>query len=270
MKRKLKLILDGMIVPFVIYVGVTFITSFAYALVYTYQHSVSGNVDPIDPTKINAFFVQGVASVFILGIFIPLYMAFKKVYGVKTEKFSIRKALYVIPLAFSICVIGNIVMMYMPIPDDNEVTKQVFEAIEKYGAGISIFMVAFLIPLVEEYIFRGFMFGSASLLLGDIFAIVLTSLLFGLVHFNLSQGVYAVFAGVFLGYVRYKYGSVSYTMLMHLVMNASSIIFMPAITLLTQVRDKIFIVLICVVLIIMSIYKINEHKCCERDCVGGF
>ena len=111
------------------------------------------------------------------------------------------------------------------------------------------------------------MYDTAFLLKGHIFAIVLTSILFGVIHFNISQGIYAVFAGAFLGYVRYRFGSVSYNILMHLIMNACSIIFMPAITLLTSVRDKIFIVLICSVLIAMSVYKINEYS--EKDRNSG-
>lgn len=255
MKEKIKLVFDGMIVPMILYVGITFVVSF----VYTLTLAMLGRLDLNDLSNINAFFLQGIASIVILGVFIPLYMGFKKTYDIKTSELNLRKALYVIPLAFGVCIVGNIILMYMPIPDDNGVTKQVFEVADKYGIGVSLFMVAVLIPAVEEFIFRGFMYDTAFLLKGHIFAIVFTSILFGVIHFNITQGIYAVFAGAFLGYVRYKFGSVSYNMLMHLIMNACSIMFMPAISLLTGIRDKIFIVLICSVLIAMSIYKINEY-----------
>lgn len=255
MMKKIKIILDGMVVPFLIYVGITFITLFTYESV----GMISGTIDPTNPSTINSFFVQGIASAFIVVIFFPLYRRFKRIYEIKEDPFRVRKALYVIPLAFSICVIGNIVLMYMPVADDNGVTEQIFDTVEKYGMGVGLVMVAVLIPIVEEYIFRGFMFGSAYILKGEIFSIIFTSLVFAFVHMNLTQGIYAFFAGIFLGYVRYRYANLTYTMIMHLVMNASSIIFVPAITLLSGVRDKIFMVAICIVLAILSIYKINEY-----------
>lgn len=254
MKRKMMIIIDGMLIPFAIYVGITVVVSY----VYTTISLLNGKVSIDNLKNINYVLVQGIASAFMIIVLIPLYRHFKNKYDVYTAKFNFGKVKYVITLAFALCVASNILLQFLPSTIDNAVSKQVQMMTEDYGMLVSLFIVSFLIPIVEELLFRGFLYSGASLLGGAVFAIAFTSTLFGLIHFNLEQGIYAVIAGVFLSYVRYKYDSVLYAVIMHLMMNATSIIFSGAIYGLKSIREKMFVVFIMLAIIIMSMYKIKE------------
>ena len=49
--------------------------------------------------------------------------------------------------------------------------------------------------------------------------ILISGILFGVMHLNLVQGIYASVLGFFLGYLRYKYRSISITIVTHILFN---------------------------------------------------
>ena len=59
--------------------------------------------------------------------------------------------------------------------------------------------LAIFIPVVEEFIFRGFIMGEFMKTMHPIFAIILSSLIFGAIHIQPLQIGYAFFCGMFLG-----------------------------------------------------------------------
>ncbi len=72
-------------------------------------------------------------------------------------------------------------------------------------------------PLFEEIVFRGAalrMFENG----GKVFAIIITSLLFGIYHRAFVQGLFAIFAGVVLAYVAIEY-SFKWALLLHCLNN---------------------------------------------------
>lgn len=69
-----------------------------------------------------------------------------------------------------------------------------------FGAALVILGSAFLPALVEEFAFRGVALGLLRPY-GDSFAIVISSLLFGLMHGNLVQTPFAIVVGLGLGYI---------------------------------------------------------------------
>lgn len=82
-----------------------------------------------------------------------------------------------------------------------------------------------LIPaLVEEYAFRGVVMGGL-LKYGEGFAIAMTSVVFGLMHGNFTQVPFAIIAGVALGFVRVKTGSMWPSMILHFLNNFISVLY---------------------------------------------
>ncbi len=85
--------------------------------------------------------------------------------------------------------------------------------------GLAIIVVA---PLMEEVLFRGFLFeGVLHSRLGAVGAVASTSLIWALIHFQYdAYGIATIFAsGLFLGYVRLKTGSLYATIFLHGLMN---------------------------------------------------
>lgn len=83
---------------------------------------------------------------------------------------------------------------------------------------ISMLLYAsFLGPIAEEFIYRGFVMRSAQNY-GKFFAIVFSSVLFGVMHANLFQILAAPLVGIVLGYVALEY-SIFWSILLHIINN---------------------------------------------------
>lgn len=83
---------------------------------------------------------------------------------------------------------------------------------------ISMFLYAGIVgPVVEELIYRGFIMGSLRRF-GNLFAIVISTVLFALMHTNISQCIYAAACGVILGYVAANY-SIKWSIAIHIMNN---------------------------------------------------
>lgn len=246
-KNKFKIILDGILIPFVVYFFITVLV----AVVYTLATGVE---------KPNAVLVQGIADIFVFVALYPLYIAFKKKYYIENKKFDFKTSLYMIPLALSICVIGNVLVDYIPRETENMVTTEVYNLAKQYNIYLSLFIVSVLIPIIEEMLFRGFFYDAAKLLANDVVAIVFTSLTFAIAHFELRQSIYAFFAGLFLGYLRYKYKNLLYPIITHLLMNLFTLVIVPAILINKNLSMRGFALLICFAMLVFTLYRINMKK----------
>ena len=75
-------------------------------------------------------------------------------------------------------------------------------------------------PVTEELCFRGIMFSMLDRSgIHHIAVIVIQGFLFGLMHMNPVQSIYAFVLGVILGYLRYRYRTVIITVIVHVVFN---------------------------------------------------
>ena len=75
-------------------------------------------------------------------------------------------------------------------------------------------------PILEELCFRGVMYSLLEKSGVKVFWVILIqSLFFGAIHLVLVQVIYAAILGMFLGYLRYRYRSITITVLMHILFN---------------------------------------------------
>ena len=137
--------------------------------------------------------------------------------------FGLRSILAVIGTVVGLIFFLNaaFVIVYQLAP---KVIENYNELMEQAGIGVdSILMIIYAVllgPIVEELCFRGVTYGilkKANLKPGLV--IFISALLFGIMHMNLVQGVYALILGLFLGFLRYKYRSVLITIAMHILFN---------------------------------------------------
>ena len=90
------------------------------------------------------------------------------------------------------------------------------------GMGIlTILYVSVIGPLIEEYLFRWKLLNRLRPL-GEKGAILFSALMFGLMHGNITQLLYATAIGVVLGYVAVKTGRMKYNCLIHIMVNSYS------------------------------------------------
>lgn len=82
--------------------------------------------------------------------------------------------------------------------------------------------VCILAPVIEEILIRGFVLGSLQSTFGVFFALLVSALLFALLHFNMVQTLSAFICGLILGVLYLKTGSILCCMIAHCVYNAIS------------------------------------------------
>ena len=159
---------------------------------------------------------------FLSGFLVILYL--KGRFKISLEK-EVRK-----PTKVSAVIIGFCLMMLvsfgwgiiqtfledllgMGIPEPDFGFDSIF--IEKI---FSLLTVVFVAPIMEELVFRGLIYGQLRKY-NVVFGIIASSLCFGMMHMNLSQGVPTVFMGIILAYFYETTGSLKTSILIHFLNN---------------------------------------------------
>lgn len=86
-----------------------------------------------------------------------------------------------------------------------------------FGSPSMVLYAAILGPIAEELVFRGFMMRRFQSW-GKMFAIVMSSVLFGLFHMNVIQAPFATLVGLVFAYTAMEYG-IKWSMLLHILNN---------------------------------------------------
>lgn len=87
---------------------------------------------------------------------------------------------------------------------------------------LMLFLMAIVPATVEEFIFRGIVYGGYRKSGTKFMAVMLSALMFGLMHMNLNQALYAFVIGVLLALLFEATNSIWTTMLFHFIYNAQS------------------------------------------------
>ena len=89
---------------------------------------------------------------------------------------------------------------------------------------IMLFISIGLVPaFCEEFLFRGLILRNLLPYSGKI-AIIISAVMFGLMHQNIYQIIYTTVAGIVMGYIYYKTDSLWCTVLMHFFNNSVSVV----------------------------------------------
>ena len=98
----------------------------------------------------------------------------------------------------------------------------VMDALDELTPGMVIY-TCLIAPFMEEFIFRGVLLKKARRF-GDRTAVVFCAVMFGLMHGNLNQCLYAVVIGLILGYVAVRTNRIFYNVLLHMAVNSFSMV----------------------------------------------
>lgn len=166
----------------------------------------------------------------IFGVFMPVLIYFEYI---KKEKCVEKNDLKIKPFHISIVLFSGFFMQFFgsfinypvvillsklnikapkmtPVPDDFKIIYY-------------IFLICILPALTEEIFFRKFTFNKLFKF-GKIKALVITSLLFGIMHFNIYSIIPLIVAGFIMTYTVYKGFPLIYTILFHFSLNFSGVI----------------------------------------------
>ncbi len=88
---------------------------------------------------------------------------------------------------------------------------------------VMLFFIGILAPLCEEFVFRGLIFHGYRRTQAGIWPVIMSALLFGLMHLNLNQAAYAFVIGIALALLVDATGSIWSSVIFHMVFNSSEV-----------------------------------------------
>ncbi len=135
---------------------------------------------------------------------------------------SVGSIVLVIIFAYLIMPLMGLINAISMLFVNNDTTQVISNLVGKNGFLVSLVMVALVPCLMEESVYRGVLFQSyrqTSTLKG----IFLSGFLFGLIHQNFNQFSYAFVMGVVFVLVIEATGSILSTMIIHFIINSSSV-----------------------------------------------
>ena len=123
-------------------------------------------------------------------------------------------------LVYSSMMALNIFVQWFPLQDNLDT---VFDDLSHNILGV--FGLAVLAPLLEEVLFRGAIQGCLMRFYGRPWpAIITAALVFGIIHWNPVQVVYASIFGIVLGWIYYRTGSLLSVIVGHVLNNTFAVI----------------------------------------------
>ncbi len=169
------------------------------------------------------------------GATIPFLLSLKKqdayveevVYG-KPEKIPFLKSfLEGILSSVSMAAFGIALNNFIAMTHLIEVSTGFQTANEAFFGGRMLLQIAascLIVPIAEELLFRGIVLKRASALVGERLGIVFSAILFGVIHMNLVQFLYASLLGILLALLVQKTKRVSVAVIGHAAANFIAIL----------------------------------------------
>ena len=119
----------------------------------------------------------------------------------------------------------NFMLTILPIPADliGDLNSGM-SSLTSYPFWLALLVNAILIPILEEVVFRGYLFSRLGKAMPAVVAAVISSVVFGLCHGGLVWAIWAGVTGLIICVVRVKSGSIIPGMIFHIIMNTFGMI----------------------------------------------
>jgi len=256
------------LLPILIYLGATTIVSFIFPIVM----GILGKIDLSSSDSINLFVAKyGMAITLIsqiISLFI-LYFIYKKderLYPKVSKKCNATAIIYGGLFVMSVGILSGYLMdlinyLFPSFGSSYEELENMLVS----GGFVTVFLsTCILAPIVEEIMFRGLILNNLLSKRNVWYSIILSALLFGLIHMNLLQGTNAFILGIALAIVFVKTRNIYACMLGHFLNNFISIIGsytnFPSIT-YDIINIVILIISIYPIIIFMKSDSVKIEKC---------
>ncbi len=164
-------------------------------------------------------------------------------------------AFFCVLAAVGACMFANIATNYLmqflsnfgvPIPEMPQMMENTRDSLIA-----NLIVIAVLPALVEEMIFRGYVL-RALRPYGDVFAVMISSLLFGLMHGNILQMPFAFIVGLVIGWLYVKTDNIWLAVAVHFCNNAVSVLLEYLTFSMTDEKAGYFIMRIIFLLLVLG------------------
>lgn len=197
------------------------------ALLYVIQWIVVVVIQNVRPEWLqntNSSFLVSMLTMYLLGLPLLLLLVsrVKPAGTIAKHKISFGKMVIAFFMCYAVMYISNIIGVIITTvigvlkgsPVENVLTDVVLGTDTK----LLFLFTVICAPIFEELIFRKLLV-DRTVKYGEGTAILLSGLIFGLFHGNLSQFAYAFSLGMFFAFIYVKSGHIRYTIILHMIVN---------------------------------------------------
>ncbi len=112
-------------------------------------------------------------------------------------------------------------------------------------------------PIIEELMFRGIIYNELKNKYSNMKAILITTIFFAIIHFNIIQILYGLIIGFILIFVYEKYKTIKAPIILHMASNITTTLFLPILTKnILLINYSIFLICLILLIIIKKYTKI--------------
>lgn len=197
-------------------------------------------------------------------ILIPVYLYMYKKFRGHLKFTGKTKGLYFTVILGVFASLGiSKVMTILPIDGILGNYSELSKNMMKNNISLQIITLIILGPLMEELLFRGLIYGNLKLFTEKTIAAYVTSIIFGVYHFNLVQGMYTFVLGILLVYVFEKYETLIAPYLLHLAANAVAVL-TNYLSISKFIADRWFLKFVFMVAEIAALYYVLRYMQKEK------
>jgi len=175
----------------------------------------------------------GIGVSALLGIIAPVYLVTRRFGGGVREQLRVapprvpRVAYLIVATLCAVVIVDQIYLItqqFSPAPE--EYTESLADLRPTTGLSFAIIFVGLcvLVPVAEEMVFRGYVQQIFARNMGPVAGFLLAGLAFGAVHLNAHLLVSISFFGVFLSFVYFATGNLTYTIVAHSLFNTVALL----------------------------------------------
>ncbi len=172
--------------------------------------------------------IEGVAALITIPIMLVLFHADRvkerKRGFIPNKKAALWKYPAGVLMALALSLGLNNLIIIGNLSDMSESYQATMEAFYSSPLVIQIVVLAVMIPVSEELVFRGLLFGRLRERAPYMQAALYSAVVFGLMHGNMIQMLYGFILGMMLAYLYEKYGSIKAPIAAHMAMNLLSVL----------------------------------------------
>ena len=206
--------------PVVIHFAIYFVVIYLAALIFAKSGS---------PLSLDAYMGNNFALITIIALlisFVVNFLYFRRDY-VKQSDYLKKNPLHLLWIFLIGLLMSHALSILLSLlPLDNLLGSYQTVENELFGASWILVVIRAVIvtPVVEELVFRGLVFRRMKEYTSFWPAAIVSSVLFGLYHMNLIQGIYAFLFGIIICLLYDRYGHLAAAVLVHFGANLLSVI----------------------------------------------
>jgi membrane protease YdiL (CAAX protease family) len=225
--------------------------------------------DPVNYVKIferNSLVILGIQDLLlsVVCVFLLRSDERKRLYEGRHDRLLVPNQVsfvqYIVVILFGtgLSAVINMLTSYLPI--ESETYNSLETMFTSASPFIQLTAICIIGPIAEELLFRGIIYRRLRDFTGTVWAAVLSGIIFGVVHGNLVQGIYAGLFGIVLALLYEHYGTIWIVIAVHVVNNLLASFVDPFIMAMPTVGQFIYsgICIFCVCIFGWYIFGVHQ------------